>query len=231
MSSPRRHSSAFTLIELLVVIAIIAVLIGLLLPAVQKVREAAARSKCQNNLKQIGLAIHNFHSAKGTFPPGLNQINGNPCFGWGVYILPYIEQGNLYQQIDPDNRTFKQVFTSVPNLFQTSVPTYLCPSDNGPPDYPLNGNRPYPTGGTPVSIALSNYVGNAGNVNNTGYSWTCPFIQTTKAIPKPPSLTDIPDGTSSTIAVGERCSRLVTPLTPDGGQYAAVWAGVDGAML
>jgi prepilin-type N-terminal cleavage/methylation domain-containing protein len=141
-TSTPRH--AFTLIELLVVIAIIAVLIGLLLPAVQKVREAAARMQCQNNLKQIGLAVHNYAGANQKVPNawlqqwngfGGNGSNRNVTTFWHL-ILPYVEQDNLYQlgtrsnpQIVSDNMT---LWCGLPSMGGVSVKTYLCPSDGGP---------------------------------------------------------------------------------------------------
>ena len=123
-----RRRVGFTLVELLVVIAIIGILVALLLPAVQAAREAARRTQCSNNLKQIGIAYQNYADARKMLPPGYTATGTDPNvttpgWGWAAYILPYMEEGNIYQQID----LTKPIETQ--NVIQTVLSVYLCPSD------------------------------------------------------------------------------------------------------
>ncbi len=245
-----RRRRGFTLIELLVVIAIIAILISLLVPAVQKVREAAALTQCKNNLKQIGLALHSYHDAYKVFPPGYVDGNTNPSstpdndvgpgWGWASLLLPNLEQTSLYNQIN-----FKQPVGQGVNAKVSVTPLTLlqCPSDDNQqnvPVYDSSFTQPIAT------VAHANYAGcngwvecfaNAGGnyqpssdggtaedgdggQTATGISGNGVFYRNSKI-----RSSSVIDGLSNTIFVGERCSAHA-PLTWTGavaGGRAPAW--------
>jgi prepilin-type N-terminal cleavage/methylation domain-containing protein/prepilin-type processing-associated H-X9-DG protein len=238
MSRIRPRRGAFTLIELLVVIAIIAILMGLLLPAVQKVREAAARLKCSNNLKQIGLALHNYHDTYNGLPPGLGAQNDRTGMQpwtqsnvyqsattppnmrvqtWLVHILPFIEQASLKSQLSLNPRDVAaQGAFGIPDTDTASsmpVPTYQCPSE-------------------PRGVIFSP---NGGSYRKSGLTWYAGVGGTDSGDPKWPlsdgilfwrskvTLQTIDDGTSNTLAAGERPPGA----TSLGVNYNGWWQGLD----
>ena len=209
----RGSRRGFTLIELLVVIAIISVLIGLLLPAVQRVREAASRTKCQNNLKQIGLALHNYHDRPGHFPPGYtsNQALADgtgPGWGWAAHILPDLEQENLHRLIDFKRPVVDPVHAPV---LTANVGFLRCPSD--PRQDPIRVAEFVDPAGLTTDLGRSNYVGCYGNTPFLGES---PAVMSRHLVIDGISgkgmfyrnsktrFADVADGTSNTIAVGEK---------------------------
>ncbi|MCC7422697.1 MAG: DUF1559 domain-containing protein [Planctomycetaceae bacterium] len=248
-ASPR----GFTLIELLVVIAIIAILVALLLPAVQQAREAARRTQCRNNLKQFGIALHNYHDAMTVLPPGYFGQPFTYCgtlWGWGTCILPYLDQAPLYNSLGSatggkmgcdlgPGTGYGAYFTSFdpPNtLVATALPAYRCPSDSGSPTFTvpaggLNGLMP----GKTSTFGRSNYAGVLG-------SWYCPGmleggVLSTACTTRTGLLAhdgafsessrrrfrDFTDGLSNTTVIGERR----TPGMMNGGFVGGdtVWVG------
>src|SRR5262249_7933755 len=214
--TPRCRQHGFTLIELLVVIAIIGILIALLLPAVQKVREAAARVRCANNMKQIVLAAHNFHDAQQHFP-GNSQDEGGwdwsyqkdrRSWSWLARLLPYLEQDPLYKQVNIDTNTLGE---SLPYL-ATGLAIFFCPSDNSMAISPST-NRANLQG---VPVATSNYKGVSGDcwcwgtyTNKCNYNGNCNGLTSGNGvfsrgdIKSPATMAKITDGTSKTFFLGE----------------------------
>ncbi|QDT78224.1 Type II secretion system protein G precursor [Gimesia maris] len=219
----------FTLIELLVVIAIIAILIALLLPAVQQAREAARRSQCKNNLKQIGLALHMYHDTVNALPPGwiaqhptTNQPYwlGRPGWGWASRVLPYLEQQNVQDNlIDFDLPMLDSFHETVRT---TSIPVFICPSDPGDTTFVLKpGPMPMPNysaGFTDTRVPKSNYAGVFGSVRmiDAGCPTGACVGNGSFVLQKAFRFRDFTDGLSTTLIVGERSSEYST----------ATWLGV-----
>jgi prepilin-type N-terminal cleavage/methylation domain-containing protein len=242
--SSRRPRRAFTLIELLVVVAIIAVLVGLLLPAVQKTREAAAKTRCQNNLHQIGVALHHFHDVRGSLPRAGERRTE---LSWHVYVLPYLEQDNLFRQFPLTVGAYTAAGKNNP-LGLTRVAAYLCPTSpaqrvpNGPNDSVhgpelVGGEYPFTThyyavygakGPNPVTGA--DYPWSDPNPAHGGFSSNGMFERDTTGgaagRDEDPGvrLTDVADGASNTLMVGEL--SWVNRVT--GTRYRTWLRGCDG---
>ena len=227
MKHDSHRRNGFTLIELLVVIAIIGILIGLLLPAVQKVREAAARIQCANNLKQIGLALHQYHDANQHFPQAYLTLSqpdptappGTGTYGAGAFvlILPYLEKGNLYRGIDVTRSALGSVNMPPGNpAYSTPLKVFLCPSSPGPATavYSAELANSFNNFGVAVTPAPGLIFGRTDYAPDAGMQAALPGISVNAGasiIAQPPDgpvrMTDILDGTSTTMMVEEDAGR------------------------
>jgi prepilin-type N-terminal cleavage/methylation domain-containing protein len=217
MKQPTR--SAFTLVELLVVIAIIGILVALLLPAVQAAREAARRMSCRNNLKQIVLALHNYHDSYGALPsvaiPSTRFATDRATWAWQVTLLPQLEQSPLHDLLSPNSPQSLLEALSNPvkvAALQEPLSVFRCPSDSGKD---LNEDRHLDPSGLDIAVATGNYVGSQGVDNNApaeGLFYINSFHR----------FRDIIDGLSNTFAVGERATLPIQGAFKPG---AAIWAG------
>jgi prepilin-type N-terminal cleavage/methylation domain-containing protein len=228
MSRARR---GFTLIELLVVIAIIAILIALLLPAVQQAREAARRTQCRNNLHQIGIALHNYHDTHRVLPPGhVSSVyyprTDSSVWGWGVMLLPQLDQSPMFNLLTPGNVTLGTALADPARVrgLQTTLEVFLCPSD---PSQQLNFDRaitspPLQAG---VRVSTSNYVAAHGLC-----AWlftSDPRLEGAFGHNTRTQFRDVIDGLSNTILVGERATNVASTGSTVVKAGAAVWAGAN----
>jgi len=274
------QSRGFTLVELLVVIAIIGILIGMLLPAVQQVREAARRTTCANNLRQVGLAMQNYEGAFKHFPPGFSSTptrngtvpsgefiapstwNASPGWGWGAHLLPFMEGKNIHDRID-----FRSAIWSADqrDVIQTQIPVFLCPSASGDKEAFTvvdESKTPYsPDGITPIILGRSHYVashgqesawGSEAGPDKTGTVFTNIYTFDTTTITingdvsrvadgpfyrnSETKISEIRDGTTHTIFLGEHSSRLsdktwvgVVPGATVHPQFSSPENGPDGS--
>ncbi len=220
----RRSSSGFTLVELLVVIAIIGILIALLLPAVQAAREAARRSQCSNNLKQLGLAVHNYHDTFKQVPPcwlrkqtipgphtnaaARNSSNNRNLWGWSALILPFIEQAPLHDLLSVGNVHMEFVALAANDPVRAAamrqpINAYRCPSDTGPAMNNIRDRHPWSAGANTPPLATSNYVG----VASAYRPWESGANQVERGMftgREKRAFKDVTDGLSNVIMIGER---------------------------
>jgi prepilin-type N-terminal cleavage/methylation domain-containing protein/prepilin-type processing-associated H-X9-DG protein len=209
----RPTARAFTLVELLVVIAIIGVLVALLLPAVQFAREAARRTQCENNLKQIALGVHNFEACYGYFPSAYEGADRNPGWGWGSAILPFCEHKNLFEAAQIDRTVFGAgANPALPTVHsETKLPLFRCPSNLAPDKNPIR-----------LRHAMSNYRAVAGPLPMpifiVDFDYGGVLYQNSRT-----RLAKITDGTSNTLLIGECIFDEKT------NKWAALWAGMTGS--
>ncbi len=235
--SGSHRPAGFTLIELLVVIAIIAVLVALLLPAVQQAREAARRAQCKNNLKQIGLALHNYHDVYNVLPPGWIGVdtsrrppranpNAGPGWGWASMILPMLDQQTLFEKCDFNRPVYDANDPTVNQLARSTVlNVFRCPSDSSPDQWTVRDA----SGSTVTSLPTANYVGSFGLADLeacaqcSGACTACRGGKTTESglffLNSSVRFRDVQDGLSNTLMGGER-------KTNETDRWYTTWVGV-----